>query len=225
MKAPLLFLFTLCLAGCAYQKTDVRNEAEAARFDPSNTARIRLFTGEGTQGGYVVGSSCEAFFTPANSNVPPAQIGWKDAHVHTAGLFPWRESDTRNLVIGIPPSNATKNVNTTQQVYDEYVVPANQPLLVSLFSWSSAVSCRPTPISFTPEAGRDYEFQLEGVKISTFRGGCIIGARRLISLGSGAPTVELPLLPDLCVTAPNGMTRTVNRLDQAEQIHKDESPQ
>jgi hypothetical protein len=221
MKLSLLWLFVIGLAGCATTKTDIRNEPEADKYDPATTARIRLITGEGSQGGYVTGQSCETFYDPSNVGKSHAQIGWNDAHPHSAGIYPWRDSDIRNLVIGIPSSKASRGINETRLQYDEYIVPANKPLIVSLLAWSSAVSCRPKPISFIPEPGHDYEFQLEMVKLSTFRGGCVIGARQLASLGAGTPTIELPLMPEICLIGADGKTRTVNRLQLLEQDHKD----
>lgn len=219
MKLQLILLFlSASLIGCATTKTDVRNEAEAAKYDPATTARIRLITGEGTVGGYVIGQSCETFYNKSARTLPRNQSGWIDAHVHTPGLYPWRESDTRNLVIGIPPTKASKSINDTKLQFDEYAVPAGKPLIVYLGSWSSAVSCTPKPIVFTPEPGRDYEFQLEMVKLGTFRGGCMIGARKLTALG--AATVELPLMPDLCLRGAGDIYRTVTLQEQLEQIHQ-----
>lgn len=217
MKTPLLLLLAIGLTGCSSTKIDVRNEAEAAKFNPTDTARIRLFTGDSIRGGFAVGHSCESFFNKANEDASKASIGWKDAHVDTPGLYPWRESDSRNFVIGIPPSKASRRINDTTQQYDEHVVPANKPIIIDLYYWNSAASCRAKPVTFTPEPGRDYEFNVEMYKISTFSAGCVIKARRLEVI-DGA-TMELPLLPNFCVFGPTG-GRTVSLQDQLEQTLK-----
>ncbi|MNE07568.1 hypothetical protein D3C80_1001930 [compost metagenome] len=218
MKTPLLLLLAIGLTGCASTKIDVRNEAEAAKFNPTDTARIRLFTGEGVYGGFATGHSCESFFKKANEELSKEQLGWKDAHVHTPGLYPWRESDSRNLVVGMPPSKASRKVNDTMQQYDEHVVPANKPLIVKLYIWSSAASCAPKPASFTPEPGRDYEFQVETYKISTFSAGCAIRSRNLEVIDG--TTKELPLNPNLCVFGPTG-GRTLSMQDKLKQTDRD----
>ncbi|MNN56408.1 hypothetical protein D3C81_1713350 [compost metagenome] len=104
------------------------------------------------------------------------------------------------------------------QQYDEHVVPANKPLIVNLYIWSSAASCAPKPASFTPEPGRDYEFQVETYKISTFSAGCAIRSRNLEVIDG--TTKELPLNPNLCVFGPTG-GRTLSMQDKLKQTDRD----
>ncbi|EED42347.1 hypothetical protein EBI_22298 [Enterocytozoon bieneusi H348] len=53
---------SLTLIGCATTKTDVRNEAQISRYDPANTARVRLITGDTTHAGFISGQTCEMFY-------------------------------------------------------------------------------------------------------------------------------------------------------------------
>lgn len=71
-EEAIFLCIVLNLVACtATTKTNVRNEAEAERFDPASMARIRLITGDQMiKGGYVSGFSCEKFFNEATANRP-----------------------------------------------------------------------------------------------------------------------------------------------------------
>lgn len=98
------------------------------------------------------------------------------------------------------------------------MVPANKPLIAAFATGGGAYSCWPKPILFTPEPGHDYELQLEMLKISTFKSGCVIRARKLSNVGT--TTVERPVLPDLCVKGVDGTFRTVGLQEQLEKIRQ-----
>jgi len=203
MRQLLPFAISLTLIGCATTKTDVRNDAEMSKYDPATTARVRLITGDTTYGGYVSGQSCEAVFSEAAQEIPAEQRGWVKAHIDSEGLYPFRASDRQNSVIGMPATQATKAINDSPKIYDEHVVPANQPLIAAFSMGGSQISCWPKPVTFTPEPGQDYEMQYEMVKFSTFKAGCVIKVRKLSSLAN--TTVETPMSPQICVKTAAGI--------------------
>lgn len=200
----------ICLAilatGCATSKLNVQDEIQAASYDPATTARIRFITGDTTHASYVSNHSCESFYKALETQSAD-QLGQKNPHVDTPGLFPWRASDKRNMVIGMPSSKKSVATDNTLKQYDEVVVPAGKPLLAFFAAGGSQYSCWPKPIRFIPEAGHDYELELEYVRNSTFSAGCIIGAREL-QAKDGA-TIEHPVPHDLCVKDMEGNFRTV----------------
>lgn len=64
------------------------------------------------------------------------------------------------------------------------------------------MSCFPAPVTLVPEPGKDYEMELQPVKFSTFKAGCVIAVRQLSNQGN--TTVETPLRPQVCVNTPSG---------------------
>lgn len=209
MRQLLPFAISLTLIGCATSKTDVRNEAEAGKFDPTTTARVRLITGENVHGGFVRGQTCEKFYNESLKRLPIEQSGWQTAHIDSAGLYPFRESDHQNSVIGMPASKASKLINESSRLYDEHVVTANQPVIAA-FGMVGSVSCSPNPVVFTPEPGQDYEMQFQIVKISTFKAGCIIQLHKLTAAGN--TTIETPIRPQVCARSEDGIFHTKDPL-------------
>lgn len=210
MRQLLPFAISLTLIGCATTKTDVRNDAEMSKYDPATTARVRLITGDTTYGGYVSGQSCEAVFSEAAQEIPAEQRGWINAHIDSEGLYPFRASDHQNSVIGMPATQATKAINNSPKIYDEHVVPANQPFIGTFSMGGSQISCWPKPVVFNPEPGQDYELEYQTVKISTFKAGCVIAVRKLSSLGNA--TVETPMKPKVCAKSADGVYRPLDPL-------------
>ncbi|MEP9320316.1 hypothetical protein ABKS89_24445 [Pseudomonas sp. LABIM340] len=208
MKTPVVLCFALALAGCATKKTDVRNEAEIAKFDPETTARIRLITGDGVKGGFASGLTCETVLSGSSSRDLRIHDAWRQAHLDGPGIAPWRDTDSQNTSVGVPASSASKEINSTRKQYDEYVVPANQTLIVQLAAVGS-YTCDPSPLLVTPEPGRNYEFQLEYF-LQGISGKCAISAKKLDDLAG--VTVEVPLRTKLCSRAQDGKFVTVDPL-------------
>ena len=209
MRQLLPLAIGLTLIGCATSKNDVHNEAEAAKYDPTATARVRLFTGDNAHGGFVSGQTCEKFFNESLKNLPIEQSGWKTAHIDSEGLYPFRASDHQNSVIGMPASKASKTINESSRFYDEHVVTANQPFIAN-FGMVGSVSCSPRPVVFTPEPGQDYEMNFQIVKITTFKAGCIVQLRKLTDAGN--TTIETPMRPQVCVRFDDGTFHTKDSL-------------
>ncbi|MNH36593.1 hypothetical protein D3C81_1765690 [compost metagenome] len=108
----------------------------------------------------------------------------------------------------MPATKATKAINDSPRVYDEHVVPANQPLIATFSMGGTQISCWPKPVVFTPEPGQDYEMQYETVKTGTFKAGCIITVRKLAVLENA--TKEIPLTPQICAKSQDGTFHTLN---------------
>lgn len=193
---------SLTLLGCATTKTDVRNEAQISQYDPANSARVRLITGDTTNAGFLSGQTCEQFYNGSLLTKTPEEAGWQKAHVDSAGLYPFRATDSQNSVIGMPASKASKAINQSPKVFDEHVIPAGKPFITGFAMGGSQMSCFPAPVTLIPEPGKDYEMELQMVKISTFKAGCVIAVRQLSAQGNN--TVETPLRPQICAKTPSG---------------------
>lgn len=211
MRQLLPLALALTLIGCTTTKIDVRNEAEAARFDPATTARVRVISGDNVQGNFVSGQSCEKFFNDSVKRLPIEQSGWKDVHVDSPGLFPFRYSDKQNSVIGMPASKVSKTINNSPRLYDEYVVAANQPFIV-LLGMAGSISCSPKPMTFIPEPGQNYEVQFQFIKLSTFTSGCTIELRKLEVVGNN--TTETDIQPQVCFRSEDGLFHTMDALSK-----------
>lgn len=194
--------FSLTLIGCATTKTDVRNETQISQYDPANSARVRFITGDTTNAGFLSGQTCEAFYNGSLLSKTPEEAGWQTAHVDSAGLYPFRATDSQNSVIGMPASKASKAINQSPKVFDEHVIPAGKPFIAGFAMGGSQMSCFPAPVTLIPEPGKDYEMELQMVKISTFKAGCVIAVRQLSAQGNN--TVETPLRPQICAKTPSG---------------------
>jgi hypothetical protein len=193
---------SLTLIGCATTKTDVRNEAHISRYDPTTTARVRLITGDTTHAGFISGQTCEMFYNESLLTKTPEEAGWQTAHVDSAGLYPFRATDRQNSVIGMPASKASKAINQSPKVFDEHVIPAGKPFIAGFAMGGSQLSCFPAPVTLIPEPGKDYEMELQMMKISTFKAGCVIAVRQLSTQAD--TTVETPLKPQVCAKTPSG---------------------
>ena len=193
---------SLVLIGCATTKTDVRNEVQISQYDPANTARIRLITGDTTNAGFISGQTCEMFYNKSLLTKTPEEAGWQPAHVDSPGLYPFRATDSQNSVIGMPASKASKAINQSPKVFDEHVIAAGKPFIAGFAMGGSQISCFPAPVTLIPEPGTDYEMELQVIKLSTFKAGCVIAVRQLSTQAN--TTVETPLRPQVCAKTPSG---------------------
>jgi hypothetical protein len=221
MKHFALLLIATSLIGCTSTKTDVRNEAEAARYNPATTARLRIVTGEGNDGSFVSGKMCEQLFDAPRINPWVSMVTGKTtpqtstpAQAPREVFFALRPFNHQNMIIGMPPSTTTRTIDSTRLVYDEHVVPAGQPLIVRMEHSDTAVRCNPPPRIFMPEAGQDYEAQY---RIAANK--CSIEVQLLES--SNDNVQETPLLAGVCSYGPNGAYRTITPADLAKQAGQD----
>ena len=106
------------------------------------------------------------------------------------------------LHYGMPASKASKAINQSPKVFDEHVIPAGKPFIAGFAMGGSQMSCFPAPVTLIPEPGKDYEMELQMVKISTFKAGCVIAVRQLSVQSNN--TVETPLRPQVCAKTPSG---------------------
>jgi hypothetical protein len=202
MRLFLPLAVSLTLIGCATTKTDVRNEAQIRQYDPANTARVRLITGDTSNAGFISGQTCEAFYNESLLTKTPEEAGWQTAHVDSSGLYPFRATDSQNSVIGMPVSKASKAINQSPKVFDEHVIPAGKPFIAGFAMGGSQISCFPAPVTLVPEPGKDYEMELQVFKVSTLQAGCVIAVRQLST--QAGTTVERPLRPQVCAKTQSG---------------------
>jgi hypothetical protein len=71
-----------------------------------------------------------------------------------------------------------------KDVFKEYVVRAEKPLTVNLWVTQSSyvAGCKAPSITFTPEAGKDYDIFMDGE-----RRRCWVAVRRIDERGTDAP--------------------------------------
>lgn len=215
MKWITLAAGVLILSGCGYNKTNVRNETEAAKYDPATTARIRIYSSPEKLAGFVPGKTCEAYHNhPVNGTLqgmidsrtydPKQQyILWRKVD-----LLGMKAEDYQNRVIGIPVTVRAEALKTDRLGYDEFVIPANQPVLVDIsYSDHNGGYCYPPDIQFVPKAGQDYEASLEFHKQSFISSKCSIN---LVALsGSGSQQETSPVSTSFCGNDGHGRYFTV----------------
>ncbi|WP_339436413.1 hypothetical protein [Pseudomonas sp. EL_65y_Pfl1_R32] len=102
----------------------------------------------------------------------------------------------------MPASKANKAINQSPKVFDEHVIQAGKPFTAGFAMGGSQMSCFPAPVTLIPEPGKDDEMELQMLKISTFKAGCVIALRQLSAQGD--TTVETPLRPQVCAQMPSG---------------------
>lgn len=216
MRLSLVFVSVLILAGCGTSKTNVTNSAEAAKYDPASTARVRIVAGSWVWAGYVTGQSCEQYFNVSRNSgiVPPP--GWRLArhHEHEELNFfttHW-PSDYQNNVIGMPASSKTQAIDSTDGYYDELVVPAGQTFIAAVSFGAVRAHCYPAPASFVPQSGKDYEVRLDYSQSSYFAPTkCRVGVYELQPAGaSSSAAAERPMPADYCVADPAGLYHTLS---------------
>ncbi|PMV17549.1 hypothetical protein C1X21_29900 [Pseudomonas sp. FW305-3-2-15-A-LB2] len=54
----------------------------------------------------------------------------------------------------------------------------HRPFIAGFAMGGSQMSCLPAPVTLIPEPGKDYAMELQKVKISTFKAGCVIAVRQ-----------------------------------------------
>lgn len=215
MKWLMLAAGALLLSGCSYNKTNLHNEAEAAKYDPATSARLRIYSAPEKLASYVPGKTCEAYF---NHRVNGRLVGDIVTRTHdpkqryilwrTSDVLNMKAEDYQNQVIGMPATAHTEAVKTDRLGYDEFVIPANQPVLVDIGYMVENGHCYPPAIQFVPEAGKDYEASLE------FRKDSIISSAKcsvdLVALsGSGAIQETRPVPTSYCGNDGHGNYFTV----------------
>lgn len=209
MRAALLLLAPAVLTGCTFKKTDILNEAEAKKYDPTMMARVRLISGGSSYGGFITGQSCEHYYNVSKKNAAPGKApeGWVPSRTSPPGesldIFYMAPSDYQNNVVGMPASTVSSKIDDTRQYYDEHVVPAGQTLISFIASVSSRSSCSSAPVSFVPQAGKDYE--IRQVFATDFPKAYCRNA--VFELGAGH---ESPVVTNYCVTDKSGVSHTAS---------------
>lgn len=219
MKPLVVAIVVLSLTGCgATQKANVRNEAEASRYDPSSMARIRLFAQGMIQGGYVSGKSCESFYNDTMAQEDPERAGWKKGDAHLGEMFRREE----NSVVGMPASKSTAEINESRLYYNEHVVPANRPLIVGYVAGGpGSVYCKPFPIIFTPQPGQEYEAWYQYTRNQFNQPACTISLQKIVTVGD--TTAEHRVMPLACVGEKVGEYQTADPFVKAEYLRQPES--
>ncbi|MEY9333742.1 hypothetical protein ABH911_004053 [Pseudomonas protegens] len=190
MKWFLLTAGALLLTGCSYEKTNLRNDTEAAKYDPTNSARIRIFSAPEKPASYIPGKTCEAYYNHPENGRLQGSIATRH-HDPKQRYILWRDSDVlgmkiedyQNRVIGIPTTAHTEAVKFDRLGYDEFVIPANQPVLIDINYKTDNGHCYPPTIQFVPKAGKDYEASLEFSKQSALSSKCAINLVKLSGTG------------------------------------------
>lgn len=219
MKPLLIALVVVGLTGCtSTQKVDVRNEAEASQYAPSSMARIRIFAEGMVQGGYVSGQSCESFYNDTAVQDNPERAGWKQSDPHLGELFRKNE----NSVVGMPASKSTARINESHLYYNEHIVPANRPLIVSYVAGGpGSIYCSPYPIIFTPQPGQNYEAWYMFTRNQFNQPACTISLQKILTIGEAS--VEQRVLPLACIGTRVGEYKTVDPFVKAEYLRQPES--
>lgn len=219
MKKLFVALVAIGLNGCgATQKVNVRDEAEASRYDPTSMARIRFFAQGMIQAGYVSGQSCESFYNDTTAQADPERAGWKKSDPHLGEMFRRDE----NLVVGMPASKSTAEVNQSRAYYNEHIVPANRPLIVGYVAGGpGSVYCKPFPIIFTPQAGQDYEAWYQYTRNQFNQPACTISLQKIVSVGG--TTAEQRVIPLACLGEQVGQYQTADPFVKAEHLRQPES--
>lgn len=113
MKWIMLAAGVLILSGCSYNKTNVRNEAEADKYDPAATARIRLYSSPEKLAGFVPGKTCKAYYNhPVNGELQG--MIWTREHDRNQRYILWRDRDLLGVAInGAGSQQETSPVSTS----------------------------------------------------------------------------------------------------------------
>jgi hypothetical protein len=166
LKNRILFLLSLAamLSGCATAELPVASQS----YNPSDSARIRLFGQNQKPSTMVVQVGQGADTKSIEVNVGGTVGDAFGSMLHMA----------ENKSIGMPETENTRNITSRNGIlskafYREFVIPADKPVKVSnaFIGLSSATpmpsagvtvihqqgSCTGNAIVFTPQAGKDYE--------------------------------------------------------------------
>ncbi|TKK33445.1 hypothetical protein PspCFBP13528_06990 [Pseudomonas sp. CFBP13528] len=214
MKMLILTAGALLLIGCSYDKATLRNEAEAAKYDPATSARIRIYSAPEKHARYIPGKTCEAYYNhPENGrlqgDIPTRTYDPKQRYIlwRNSNVLDMKAEDYQNRVIGIPATAHTEAVKTDRLGYDEFVIPANQPVLVEIDYKTDKGYCYPPTVQFVPQAGKDYEASIEFHKPYFYASNCSID---LVALsGTGSPQETHPVSTNICRSDGHGRYSTV----------------
>jgi len=198
-------LLVTLVQGCSYEKMNVRNDAEAAKYDPASTARVRFFSSPEYYSSYQPGAACEDFHPGKATDKKTylrvyenkeSYILWRDTDLR--GM---KAEDYRNKVIGMPTSKTTEALKSDRLGYDEVVIPVGKPSVLSInysmHSQEGSASCYPSPVSLNPEAGKDYEVKFVFEKPQFLVTTCKLTVSELSGVGSPQDVREVKT--DLCV--------------------------
>jgi len=151
---PTRFVFRSCLALTALLLSACGNLANVQSYSTpyaapvgQETARLRVITNGMARG--VPGRSCIDWRQPGAGVIAVAQPGFANRNGQT---------------LGMPPSRQGEQLGDAGFATSEVQVPANQPFALNfqsrgMVSSGYAYSCQQS-LTFTPEAGRDYELLL-----------------------------------------------------------------
>lgn len=214
MKWYLLTAGALLLNGCSYEKTNLRNDTEAAKYDPAASARIRIFSAPEKTASYIPGKTCEAYYNHPENGRLQGSIATR-YHDPKQRYILWRGSDVlgmkaedyQNRVIGMPATAHTNATKSDRLGYDEFVLPANQPVLVDISYKTDNGYCYPPTIQFVPKAGKDYEASLEFSKQNFMSSKCSIALVELS--GAGLQQETRPVSTSYCSNDGHGHYFTV----------------
>ncbi|PYC45896.1 hypothetical protein DMX05_00700 [Pseudomonas soli] len=214
-----LTLVAAGLHGCSfYEKTNIRNEAETAKYDPATTARIRAFTSPEITGSYQANATCEQYRPLQTKEGTPLTVTFKD-RTSTKQYMLWRrvdllgmvEEDYINRTIGVPASTTTEELKNDRVGYNEHVIPAGKPIVLSLgfhaVSDQGKAWCYPKPVYLVPQAGKDYEVRYITVKESFMSSSCKVAVSELT--GNGPVKTPQPVKTGVCVPDKGYLYRTV----------------
>lgn len=215
-----LTLLLAALQGCThYDKTNIRNDVEAAKYDPASTARIRVFSSPEVTGSYQANASCEQYRPFYTKEGSPLTVSFRDRR-STKQYILWRnvdllgmvEEDYINRTIDIPASQTTEALKHDRLGYNEYVIPAGKPTVMDLgfhavYEHGSS-RCSPKPVVLVPEAGKDYEVRFATEEINWLTNGCRITVSELS--GTAPLKTMQPVKTSMCVLGDGYTFKTVN---------------
>ncbi|MGX5728769.1 hypothetical protein ACWKWZ_27320 [Metapseudomonas otitidis] len=191
-------LLVLFIQGCTYDKFSVRNEAEAAKYDPASMARVRVFSSPEMIASYYPGSSClEVGGVGSKKDIPLREYRGGEKYIfgRKADLLGMRAEDYKNTTIGIPLSETTEELMKDRSAYNEVVVPAGVSSVFSIFyslrDEHVNSSCFPPRVSISPRAGADYEVRLVFESKSWGQSWCRLSIKELIGDGAVKKTAEV----------------------------------
>lgn len=188
-----VLLVALFIHGCSYSKVSVKNEVEAAKYDPVSTARVRVFSSPESVASYYPGLSCTEAKRVGSKEANPLRVYEnKERYIlgRKADLLGMKVEDYRNTTIGMPASEATQELEKDRLAYSEVVVPAGMSSVFSMFysvnDQNVRAYCYPPSVSISPRAGADYEVRLILDQKAFGRSSCHVSVKEL----SGEGTVK-----------------------------------
>ncbi|WP_338522488.1 hypothetical protein NUH87_20655 [Pseudomonas batumici] len=179
MNIRLLICLTVVLLGGCSSAKDV-SRAQSVVYDPTTSARIRLFGNNGLPVAIKPGQDC------ASTEEPVLAYGYTVADKLNSTL-----GRHTNQSIGMPASWRSDHPNYGES-YSEFVIPAGKPSVILMKMEAGEVFCLPSARVLVPQAGQDYEAYL------TRKDGMCSGTVRLLSaLESPGTAADVPV--GICV--------------------------